>query len=41
MTGLQALERSAPADPITYGRPDGVRSIVPRRGTLTLIGNLM
>lgn len=39
MTGLQALERSAPSQPMTYGRPERIESEYTRHGTLTLIGN--
>jgi transposase len=39
MTGLQALERSAPGQPMTYGRPERIESEYTRHGTLTLIGN--
>jgi transposase len=39
MTGLQALERSAPSRPMTYGRPERIESEYTRHGTLTLIGN--
>jgi transposase len=39
MTGLQALERSAPSLPMTYGRPERIESEYTRHGTLTLIGN--
>jgi transposase len=39
MTGLQALERSAPRQPMTYGRPERIESEYTRHGTLTLIGN--
>jgi transposase len=39
MTGLQALERTAPSQPMTYGRPERIESEYIRHGTLTLIGN--
>ena len=39
MTGLQALERSAPDQPMTYGRPKRIEAEYTRHGTLTLIGN--
>ncbi len=39
MTGLQALERSAPDQPMTYGRPERIEAEYTRHGTLTLIGN--
>ena len=39
MTGLQALERSAPSQPMTYGRPERIEAEYTRHGTLTLIGN--
>jgi transposase len=39
MTGLQALERSAPTLPMTYGRPERIESEYTRHGTLALIGN--
>jgi transposase len=39
MTGLQALERSAPSQPMTYGKPERIESEYTRHGTLTLIGN--
>ena len=39
MTGLQALERSAPRQPMTYGRPERIESEYTRHGTLSLIGN--
>jgi transposase len=39
MTGLQALERSAPSQPMTYGRPERIESEYTRHGTLALIGN--
>ena len=39
MTGLQALERSAPHQPMTYGRPERIESEYTRHGTLCLIGN--
>ncbi len=40
MTGLQALERTAPSRPMTYGRPERIESEYTRHGTLTLIGDL-
>jgi transposase len=39
MTGLQALERSAPSQPMTYGEPERIEFEYTRHGTLTLIGN--
>ena len=39
MTGLQALERTAPSQPMTYGIPERIESEYTRHGTLTLIGN--
>ena len=39
MTGLQAMERSAPDQPMTYGRPERIEAEYTRHGTLTLIGN--
>jgi hypothetical protein len=39
MTGLQALERNAPRQPMTYGRPERIESEYTRHGTLCLIGN--
>jgi len=39
MTGLQALERSAPSQPMTSGRPERIESEDTRHGTLALIGN--
>jgi transposase len=39
MTGLQALERTAPSQPMTYGRPERIEFEYTRHGTLTLIGN--
>jgi transposase len=39
MTGLQALERSAPSQPMTYGKPERIEFEYTRHGTLTLIGN--
>ena len=39
MTGLQALERSAPSQPMTYGKPERIESEYTRHGTLCLIGN--
>ena len=39
MTGLQALERTAPSQPMTYGRPERIESEYTRHGTLTVIGN--
>ena len=39
MTGLQALERTAPSRPMTYGRPERIEFEYTRHGTLTLIGN--
>jgi transposase len=39
MTGLQALERTAPNQPMTYGRPERIEAEYTRHGTLTLIGN--
>ena len=35
MTGLQALERSAPDQPMTYGRPERIEAEYTRHGTLT------
>ena len=39
MTGMQALERSAPSKPMTSGRPARIEFEYTRHGTLTLIGN--
>jgi transposase len=39
MTGLQALERTAPSQPMTYGKPERIEFEYTRHGTLTLIGN--
>jgi transposase len=39
MTGLQALERIAPSQPMTYGKPERIEFEYTRHGTLTLIGN--
>lgn len=39
MTGLQALERTAPDQPMTYGKPERIEFEYTRHGTLTLIGN--
>src|SRR5262249_57436835 len=39
MTGLRALERSAPRQPMTYGRPERIESEYTRHGTLSWIGN--
>lgn len=40
MTGIQALERTAPSRPMTYGKPERIEFEYTRHGTLTLIGNL-
>jgi transposase len=39
MTGIQALERTAPALPMTFGRCERIEFEYTRHGTLTLIGN--
>ncbi len=39
MTGLQALERTAPSQPMTHGKPERIEFEYTRHGTLTLIGN--
>ena len=39
MTGLQALERTAPSQPMTYGTCERIEFEYTRHGTLTLIGN--
>ena len=39
MTGLQALERNAPSQPMTYGKSERIEFEYTRHGTLTLIGN--
>jgi transposase len=39
MTGLQALERNAPSQPMTYGQPERIEFEYTRHGTLNLIGN--
>ncbi len=39
MTGLQALERTAPSQPMTYGKSERIEFEYTRHGTLTLIGN--
>src|SRR5262249_12402500 len=39
MTGLQALERNAPGQPMTYGKAERIEFEYTRHGTLTLIGN--
>ncbi len=39
MTGIQALERNAPDQPMTYGRCRRIEFEYTRHGTLTLIGN--
>jgi transposase len=39
MTGIQALERNAPDQPMTYGRCQRIEFEYTRHGTLTLIGN--
>ena len=39
MTGLQAWERTAPSQPMTYGKPARIEFEYTRHGTLTLIGN--
>jgi transposase len=39
MTGLQALERTAPSQPMTYGKAERIEFEYTRHGTLTLIGN--
>jgi transposase len=39
MTGLQALERTAPSRPMTYGEPEQIEFEYTRHGTLSLIGN--
>jgi transposase len=39
MTGIQALERNAPALPMTYGSCERIEFEYTRHGTLTLIGN--
>ena len=40
MTGIQALERIAPAKPIQPGRPERREFEYRRKGTQCLIGNL-
>ena len=39
MTGMQALERNAPSQPMTYGQCERIEFEYTRHGTLTLIGN--
>ncbi len=39
MTGIQALERTAPAKPMIAGQPERIEFEYERHGTLTLIGN--
>ena len=39
MTGVQALERTAPSQSMTYGKAERIEFEYTRHGTLTLIGN--
>jgi transposase len=40
MTGIQALERNAPSQPMTYGKSERIEFEYTRHGTLSLIGNM-